>query len=253
MVGPSRPQIVLFGSSIVQFSYNHEGWGAILTDLYACKADIVLRGYGGWNSRIALQVLDQIFPKDAAVQPSLVIVYFGGNDSVRPDPNDLSSSHVPLPEYIQNMKKIVLHLKSLSEKTRIVILSTPAVNEEQIIKVYGNSRRSNESSQKYSEACIQMCQELGIKVIDLWTALQNRDDWLTAHFTDGVHLSAEGSKVVVKEILKVVKEAEWEPNLHWRSLPTEFAKYSPCIFLGPDSKTAVNVGDMDFDWQTQWI
>lgn len=136
MAGPKRPEIVLFGSSIVQFSYSHEGWGAILTDLYSCKADIVLRGYCGWNTRQALQVLDQIFPKDAAVQPSLVIVYFGGNDSIRPDPNGLNS-HVPLPEYVQNMKNIVLHLKSLSEKTRIIILSTPAVNEEQIIKVYG--------------------------------------------------------------------------------------------------------------------
>ncbi|KAK6778359.1 hypothetical protein RDI58_025077 [Solanum bulbocastanum] len=252
MVGPNRPQIVLFGSSIVQFSYSHEGWGSILTDLYSCKADIVLRGYGGWNTRLALQVLDQIFPKDAAVQPSLVIVYFGGNDSMKPDPNG-SNAHVPLLEYIQNMKNIVLHLKSLSEKTRILVLSTPPVYEEQIIKLFGSSRRSNESSHIYSEACIKMCQELGIKVIDLWTALQNRDDWLTAHFTDGVHLTAEASKVVVKEILKVVKEANWEPNLHWKSLPNEFAQYSPTIFVGPNGNTPVNVADLDLDWQAQWI
>ncbi|XP_049402427.1 GDSL esterase/lipase CPRD49-like isoform X2 [Solanum stenotomum] len=203
MVGPNRPQIVLFGSSIVQFSYSHEGWGSILTDLYSCKADIVLRGYGGWNTRPALQVLDQIFPK------------------------------------------------SLSEKTRILVLSTPPVNEEQIIKLFGSSRRSNESSHIYSEACIKMCKELGIKVIDLWTALQNRDDWLTAHFTDGVHLTAEASKVVVKEILNVVKEADWEPNLHWKSLPNEFAQYSPTIFVGPNGNTPVNVTDLD--WQAQWI
>lgn len=37
MVGPVRPQIVLFGSSIVQLSYNNEGWGAILANLYARK------------------------------------------------------------------------------------------------------------------------------------------------------------------------------------------------------------------------
>ncbi|KAL3356799.1 hypothetical protein AABB24_017451 [Solanum stoloniferum] len=101
---------------------------------------------------------------------------------MKPDPNGLNA-HVPLLEYIQNMKNIVLHLKSLSEKTRILVLSTPPVNEEQIIKLFGSSRRSNERSHIYSEACIKMCKELGIKVIDLWTALQNRDDWLTAHFT----------------------------------------------------------------------
>ncbi|KAI6698428.1 hypothetical protein NL676_018547 [Syzygium grande] len=78
MVGPERPQFVLFGSSIVQFSFGNGGWGASLADLYARKADIILRGYSGWNSRCALEVLEKVFPKDAATQPSLVIVYFGG-------------------------------------------------------------------------------------------------------------------------------------------------------------------------------
>ncbi|WMV18840.1 hypothetical protein MTR67_012225 [Solanum verrucosum] len=48
------------------------------------EADVLLRGYYGWNSRRAIQVLDQVFPKDASVQPTLVIVYFGGNDSMGP-------------------------------------------------------------------------------------------------------------------------------------------------------------------------
>lgn len=37
MVGPLRPQFVLFGSSIVQFSCSNGGWGAILADLYSRK------------------------------------------------------------------------------------------------------------------------------------------------------------------------------------------------------------------------
>ena len=37
MVGPRRPQFLLFGSSIVQFSFGEEGWGAILADIYARK------------------------------------------------------------------------------------------------------------------------------------------------------------------------------------------------------------------------
>ncbi|KAK9048303.1 hypothetical protein SSX86_032734, partial [Deinandra increscens subsp. villosa] len=110
MVGPRRPQIVLFGSSIVEFSFGKEGWGAILADIYARKADIFVRGYGGWNSRQAVQVLDQVFPEDDHVQPSLVIVYFGGNDSKRPDP-DGQGTHVPLREYVENMRKIAIHIK----------------------------------------------------------------------------------------------------------------------------------------------
>lgn len=37
MVGPRRPQFVLFGSSVVQMSFNVGGWGAIFADLYARK------------------------------------------------------------------------------------------------------------------------------------------------------------------------------------------------------------------------
>ncbi|KAI4328726.1 hypothetical protein L6164_021059 [Bauhinia variegata] len=239
MVGPRRPQFVLFGSSIVQLSYADEGWGAILADLYARKADIILRGYSGWNSRRALQ--------DSLVQPSLVIVYFGGNDSILPHPSGLGQ-HVPLPEYVENMRKIAIHLKSLSEQTRIIYLTAPPTNEAQIRQIHSNQighvQRTNESCRIYSEACLGLCREMNIKGIDLWTALQKRDDWKDVCFMDGIHLSSEGSKIVVKEILKVLKEAEWEPSLHWTLMPAEFAEDSPYDTLGPDGKTTINLSNL---------
>ncbi|KAI4353349.1 hypothetical protein L6164_002307 [Bauhinia variegata] len=255
MVGATRPQFVLFGSSIVQQSFADEGWGSILADLYARKADIILRGYSGWNSRRALQVLDKVFPKDSLVQPSLVIVYFGGNDSVLPHPSGLGQ-HVPLPEYVENMRKIATHIKSLSEKTRVIFLSAPPINEaricETLSKHFGQLGRKNELCRIYSEACLELCREMNIKGIDLWTALQNREDWKDACFTDGIHLSSEGSKIVVREILKVLKEAEWEPSLHWKSMPTEFAEDSPYDIVGPDGKTTSNLSSWITERQMQW-
>uniref|UniRef100_A0A5B7A476 Putative GDSL esterase/lipase CPRD49-like isoform X1 n=1 Tax=Davidia involucrata TaxID=16924 RepID=A0A5B7A476_DAVIN len=255
MVGPQRPQFVLFGSSIVQVSFSNGGWGAILADIYARKADILLRGYYGWNSRHALQVLDQVFPKDATIQPSLVIVYFGGNDSMGPHSSGLGP-HVPLPEYIENMRKIALHLKSLSETTRIIFLSCPPVNEARLRQgtsgIFSELVRTNELCRRYSEACIELCQEMDVKVVDLWTAIQKRDDWLTACFTDGVHLSGEGSKIVVEEILKVLKEAEWSPSLHWKSMPTEFAEDSPYDLVAADGKTTLNPSEWTFHREIQW-
>lgn len=63
MAWGERPVIMLFGSSIVQYSFSNGGWGAILADIYARKADVILRGYQGWNSRRALHVLHKLFPK----------------------------------------------------------------------------------------------------------------------------------------------------------------------------------------------
>ncbi|KAL7136246.1 hypothetical protein ABFS83_10G016900 [Erythranthe nasuta] len=255
MVGPGRPQFVLFGSSIVQQSFIDGGWGAILADLYDRKADIFLRGYSGWNSRRALQVLHQVFPRDADIQPSLVIVYFGGNDAMHPHPSGLGA-HVPLREYIENMKKIYLHLKSLSEKTRIIFLTSPPLNVAMIREHFGsahdNQIRSNESCGMYADALVDFCQQSNIKVINLWKAIQQREDWATACLTDGIHFSREGSEIVVKEILKVIKEAGWEPSLYWTTMPNEFAEDSPYYMVRSDGKTTFNVSNGISRWKIKW-
>ncbi|KAK9126101.1 hypothetical protein Scep_014947 [Stephania cephalantha] len=241
MVAVERPRFVLFGSSIVQLSYINGGWGAILTHIYARKADILLRGYNGWNSRRALQVLHQVFPKDASVQPALVIVYFGGNDSAAPHPSGLGP-HVPLQEYEENMRKIANHLKSLSKETRIIFLSCPPVNEERLRQSRIGVVRTNETSREYSEACIELAREMDLKVVDLWTAIQQKDNWKEACFTsDGIHFSAEGSKIVVNEILKILEKAdEGKPSLHWKSMLTEFAENSPYYAVSPNGRDTLN-------------
>ncbi|XP_040372208.1 GDSL esterase/lipase CPRD49 isoform X3 [Rosa chinensis] len=163
------------------------------------------------------------------IQPSLVIVYFGGNDSMLPDPLGLSL-HVPLPEYVENMRKIATHLKSLSQKTRLIFLTAPPVNEEQMRKAFSGimreNSRTNKQLQMYSDACVELCREMDIKAVDLFTSMQKRSDWSTVCFTDGIHFSSEGSKIVVEEILKVLEEADWE-RLQWNSLPTEFEEFAP--------------------------
>ncbi|XP_074266349.1 GDSL esterase/lipase WDL1-like [Silene latifolia] len=255
----TRPQFVLFGSSIVQLSFGNGGWGANLTDLYARKADIVLRGYSGWTSRCALQVLDKVFPKDAGVQPSLVITYFGGNDSIGPHPSGLSP-HVPLSEYVDNMRKIATHLKGLSETTRLIFLGAPPVNETLIQEskrltsctFLKDLVRTNELCGKYSRALIELCREMDVKVIDLWTAIQKKNDWLTTCFTDGIHLTAEGSNIVTEEILKVLKEANWEPSLHWESMEAEFSEINPFGPVNSDGILALNPSEWDFHRNVQW-
>ncbi|XP_027352612.1 GDSL esterase/lipase CPRD49-like [Abrus precatorius] len=235
MVGPMRPQIVLFGSSIIQMSFDNGGWGTILANLYARKADIILRGYSGWNSRHALDVLDEVFLSDP-------LVYFGGNDSIHPHPSGLGP-HVPLQEYVENMRKIANHLKSLSDHIRLIFLTSPPINEEQMRKKLSETQsgRTNESCEIYAEALMELCEEMNIKAINLWSAVQKRDDWLDVSFTDGVHLSAEGSKVVVREIIRLLREADWKTSLHWMSMPTEYADDSPYYPPSADETTTINV------------
>ncbi|KAE8711662.1 vacuolar cation/proton exchanger 3-like [Hibiscus syriacus] len=215
MFGPGRPVFVLFGSSIVQFSFSNQGWGAILAHTFArkigrhntervCRMELKACSRGSTSS----------FPTGWCYSTFIVIVYFGGNDSIEPHPSGLGP-HVPLPEFIDNMKKIALHLKGLSEKIRVMFLSTPPVNEEQI----------------------------RIKCVDLWTAFRKRDDWMTTCFTDGIHFSSEGSELVAKEILKAMEEAGWEPSLCCNSMPTEFDQDLVYDLVTQDGES-INVSDL---------
>lgn len=43
--------------------------------------------------------------------------------------------------------------------------------------------------------------------------------------------------MVVRQILKVVKEADWKPSLHWKSLPVEF----PFDFDDPNSLSLYDI------------
>ncbi|XP_047965505.1 GDSL esterase/lipase CPRD49-like isoform X2 [Salvia hispanica] len=229
MVGPVRPLFVLFGSSIVQISFCNGGWGAILSEIYARK--------------------------EAEIQPSLVIVYFGGNDSTGPHSSG-RGPHVPLPEYIENMKKIGTYLKSLSDKTRVIFLTCPPINEAKvrISSVYFSELvRTNELCRTYSAALMELCKELGINAIDLFTVIQKREDWQEACLIeDGIHLSAEGSKIVAEEILKVIKEAEWEPSLHWKSIATEYSEDSPYDLVAADGERTLNPSAWTYYRETQW-
>ncbi|KQK23514.1 hypothetical protein BRADI_1g74310v3 [Brachypodium distachyon] len=224
-----RPVFVLFGSSIVQYSFSNGGWGATLADIYARK--------------------------DSAVQPSLVIVYFGGNDSIAAHPSGLGP-HVPLEEYINNMKKIAEHLKSLSDKTRVIFLSCPPLNEETLRKSTSTALseivRTNETCRLYSEACISVCKEMDLKCVDLWNAIQKRDDWATACFTDGLHLSEEGSNLVVEEILRVLKDDAAEWGLHWKAMPTEFDEDSPYDLVASSGQSTINPSQWTFHRKIQW-
>jgi len=60
---------------------------------------------------------------------------------------------------------------------------------------------------------------------------------------DGIHLSNEGSKIVAKEILKVLGEADWEPSLHWNSMPIEFAEDSLYEPISADENTPIDVSN----------
>lgn len=58
---------------------------------------------------------------------------------------------------------------------------------------------------------------------------------------------------MVKEILKVIKEADWEPSLFWESMPIEFSEDSPYYMVHPyDNGKTINSSFGISSWKIKW-
>jgi hypothetical protein len=56
----SRPQILLFGDSITQHAAGRYGWATELAEVYSRKADVINRGFSGYNSAVAWRGLSTL-------------------------------------------------------------------------------------------------------------------------------------------------------------------------------------------------
>ncbi|KAL0353006.1 UNVERIFIED_CONTAM: GDSL esterase/lipase [Sesamum angustifolium] len=202
-----RPKIYLFGDSITEESFSPGGWGSSLSHHFARTADVILRGYSGYNTRWALKVKERVFPAaESRDAPVAVTVFFGANDAAVPD-RCSGFQHVPLDEYKQNLHDIVAFLKKQWPSTRIILITPPPIDEAArlqdpyINNLSGLPERTNESAGRYAKQCLAAAAECGVPAIDLWTKMQQSPGWQKAYLRDGLHLTGDGNKVVFEEVI----------------------------------------------------
>ena len=88
---------MLLGDSLTQFGFSPGGWAGRLANRYQRRADVLNRGYSGYNTRWILEHVR----RDTGVVPGggatkLVTCFFGANDASLPEHN--LRQHVPLEE-----------------------------------------------------------------------------------------------------------------------------------------------------------
>lgn len=209
-----RPKIYLFGDSITEQSFADGGWGASLTNHFSRTADVVLRGYSGYNTRWALKVIEEVFPAAAGGDaPLAVTVFFGANDASLPDRSS-GFQHVPLDEYKQNLLAIVAFLKKQWPSTRIILIAPPPIDEDaRLLYPYvdnpsGLPERTNEAAGRYAKECHAVAAECGVPAINLCEKMQQLPGWKKAYLCDGLHLTPTGNKFVFGEVIKRLSEEQ---------------------------------------------
>ena len=210
---PPVMKILLFGDSITQFSFDALscGWGALVTQRYKGRADVLNRGYSGYNTNHFLRLAtsdvgrSDLFDHENV---TLVTIFFGANDASDPVLN--RGQHVPLRIYELNLMEIITLTRSnFGEDVSIILISLPPVSDEKRLDETGVLDRSLEFSGTYAEGASRIAREMAVPFLDLWTRMQftpageERENW-TDFLSDGLHFSASGNIFAVVALLDVI-------------------------------------------------
>ena len=127
-----RARFVLFGDSITQqgFSLEHGGWASSLSNAYARKADVINRGYSGYNTRWAKNLLPEV-SSHLGGRDDVLSIFFGANDATI-EGGTHAIQHVPVEEYSKNLCEMIDYFRSQHEAAppRIVLVTPPPVHED---------------------------------------------------------------------------------------------------------------------------
>lgn len=190
-----RPKVLLLGDSITQqaFSVEHGGFGAGLSDWFRRSADVVNRGFSGYNTRWARWILPRLLPTGTTGHLLLCTVFFGANDSVL----EGETQHVPVAEYKDNLIRIVQHLRAITPSTLILLVTPPTVDSAQW------PTRSPDKAAQYAEAVREIySDELArgerVGILDL-------KNLTLEDLRDGLHLNSSGNERVLESLKSVIR------------------------------------------------
>lgn len=214
-----RPTILLMGDSLTQLGW--EGWAAHLAHIFQRRADVVNRGFGGYNTTFYLQLPDEtVFPGLVAAQDNdeeskccLVLLWFGANDSALPGLAD--HHYVSLPDFKANLHKLIDRVQSKTKCARIMLLTAPPIDEAQRLeyqkirygdKATGKNERTMENTAKYASLCAAVAQERSLPCCDLYTLMLKERHW-QSFLCDGLHFSQAGHEWLGPTVVHSIQTA----------------------------------------------
>ncbi len=202
-------RVVLFGDSITQFGYSlsEQGWCAALASRFQRRADIIHRGFSGYNTRWAKALLPSLVNADNV--PEFIVIFFGANDAATDD-----HQHVPLSEYRDNLTAMCQYLFGLGMPGSSVLLVTPPpVHDEDweaMSGIHGN--RTFAKAQQYASAVMEVGASLGVGVVNVFREIAKKKDFREC-LMDGLHLGDHGNEILAEMVIAVLEErlTGWNP------------------------------------------
>ncbi|PIA16826.1 SGNH hydrolase [Coemansia reversa NRRL 1564] len=202
---PMYDTLLAFGDSITQVGSDPHisGFVGNLAGYYSRRMDVLNRGFSGYNTKQALAIADQVFPKTASPRrqtmsinsiirwphhddtfpstakgPRLCLLAFGANDASLP----FSQRHIPLNEFSDNLRQMVALLHDpgsvyYSPDTHILFITPPPISDrmwEKDCKLHKiKVDRKNAVTKTYADTVITVAKELDLPYVDIWSAIES--------------------------------------------------------------------------------
>ncbi|KAJ2780801.1 isoamyl acetate-hydrolyzing esterase [Coemansia interrupta] len=230
-------QIVCLGDSITQrgWEVRTRGWVAQLAEAYVRTHDVVNRGFGGYTTRWAVNLLPRMLPASSP-RTRLVTILFGANDAQLAP----YKQHVPLDEFERNLHHILDALQRpgspmYAPQASIVLITPPVVGEEmweEHLRRTGRPMdRRREVTREYAEAVVRVARERKVVCVDLWAATEKivgeSADGYAGVLVDGLHLNAAGNDLLFGLLSDTIRRQL--PHLDPATIPLPLPHHSAVV------------------------
>lgn len=211
-----RPSIVLFGDSLTQEAFGldgQSGWASMLASAYTRRADVLNRGFSGYNTRHALEMIPRVFrtiQQDEQDRVLFCTVFLGANDSAIKG----ERQHVPIDEFEQNIEKIVKDIRSRLDgdtPTPIILITPPPIDTDRwdaycLKRGFGGGHHL-EQTQLYGERVKSVASKLeSCHLLDSFTLLGGTDiATATSYLSDGLHLNGAGNRKLFEGLYSLLQ------------------------------------------------
>jgi len=241
-----RPTILLFGDSITEFGFGANGkigWASLLSSAYSRRADVLSRGFSGYNTQHALSVLPSVLGisnNDATSSESKIpllfcTIFFGANDASLP----AARQHLPLEEYCENIRVIISTIRrhtitssiikpelsadkagenrgiiTIPEEMPIILITPPPVSPKAwdyfctVTSPRPLSPRSNDQCKIYGSKLIEIGKEMNCPVLDTFQILggDKGEDHYSKYLVDGIHLDGDGNMLIYNALMDLIQK-----------------------------------------------
>ena len=188
-------KIFLFGDSLTQQSFSPGGWGARVADHFQRRADVLNRGFTGYNTGWAKAILPRLLA--SREQADVITVLLGSNDAVK----EGEYQHVPLDRYAQNLRDILEYVAPLG--IPVVLLTPPPVCDRALCEQANISwplNRENERTSLYAKAALSVGVEKSVDTVDLYSAMVKEPAY-HKYLSDGLHFNAAGGQFLAELVI----------------------------------------------------